>query len=73
MEKIIEMGNDFIVRAKCLTRKVYVNGIKTTISNLARTHKGFYKFDTNIHGKMAHLKVLSVNIKIQSQDAKKHK
>lgn len=70
MEKIIEMGNDFIVRAKCLTRKVYFNGIKTTISNLARTHKGFYKFDTNIHGKMTHLKVSSVNIKIQSQDAK---
>ena len=70
MEKIIEMGNDFIVRAKCLTRNVYVNGIKTTISNLARTHKGFYKFDTNIRGKMTHLKVSSVNIKIQSQDAK---
>ena len=70
MENIIEMDNDFIVRAKCLTRKVYVNGVKTTISNLARTHKGFYKFDTNIHGKMTHLKVSSVNIKIQSQDAK---
>ena len=70
MENIIEMDNNFIVRAKCLTRKVYVNGVKTTISNLARTHKGFYKFDTNIHGKMTHLKVSSVNIKIQSQDAK---
>ena len=70
MENIIEMDNDFIVRAKCLTRKVYVNGVKTTISNLARTHKGFYKFDTNIHGKITHLKVSSVNIKIQSQDAK---
>ena len=70
MEKIIEMCNDFIVRAKCLTRNVYVNGIKTTISNLARTHKGFYKFDTKIHGKMTHLKVSSVNIKIKSQDAK---
>ena len=70
MEKIIEMGNDFIIRAKNLNRYVYVNGEKTTISNLARKHKGFYKFDTKIDGVTTHLKVSSMNITIKSQDAK---
>ena len=70
MGKIIGMGNDFIIRAKNLNRYVYVNGEKTTISNLARKHKGFYKFDTKIDGVTTHLKVSSMNITIKSQDAK---
>lgn len=70
MEKIIEMGSDFIIRAKNLKRHVYVSGEKTTISNLARNHKGFYKFDTKIDGVMTHLKVSAINVIIKNRDAK---
>lgn len=70
MEKTIEMGNDFIIRARNLKRHVYVNGDKTTISNLARKHKGYYKFDTKIDGITTHLKVSAVNVTIKHQDAK---
>ena len=38
MEKVLEIGSDFIIRAKSLDRNVYVNGEKKTISNVAR-HK----------------------------------
>ncbi len=70
MEKIIEMGSDFIIRAKNLKRNVYVSGEKTTISDLARTRKGFYKFDTKIDGIMTHLKVSAINVTIKNRDAK---
>ena len=62
MEKVIKMGSDFIIRAKCLTRNVYVNGEKTTIRNIAINHKGFYNF--NSRGQK--LKVYSKAIKIKS-------
>jgi hypothetical protein len=70
MEKVIESDNDFIIRARNLKRHVYVNGDKTTISELARKHKGFFKFDTKIDGETTHLKVSSINITIKSNDAK---
>lgn len=70
MEKTIEIGSDFIVRARNLNRHVYVNGDKTTISNLARKHKGYYKFDTKIDGITTHLKVSAVNVTIRHQEAK---
>lgn len=70
MEKIIENGNDFIIRAKNLKRHVYVNGEKTTISNLGIKHKGYYRFCTKIDGETTNLKVSSINIKIKSIDAK---
>lgn len=70
MEKIIELDNDFIIRARNLKRHVYVNGDKTTISDLARKHKGFYKFSTKIDGVTTNLKVSSVNITIENRDAK---
>ena len=70
MEKTIEIGSDFIVRARNLKRHVYVNGDKITISNLARKHKEYYKFDTKIDGITTHLKVSAVNVTIKHQDAK---
>lgn len=44
MKKIIEMGCDFIVRARNLKRNI--NGNKTTISETAKKLKGYYKFTT---------------------------
>ena len=69
MEKVIKMGSDFIIRAKCLTRNVYVNGDKTTIRNIALHHKGYYKF--NSRGQ--NLKVYAVQIRIKTQDTKELK
>ena len=40
MEKVLEMGSDFIIRAKNLDRNVYINGEKNTISNIAKHIKG---------------------------------
>lgn len=69
MENLVKMGADFIIRAKCLTRNVYVNGEKTTIRNIALKHKGYYKF--NSRGQ--NLKVYAVQIRIKTQDAKELK
>lgn len=69
MEKVLKTGSNFIIRAKCLTRNVYVNGEKTTIRNIAINHKGFYNF--NSRGQK--LKVYSKAIKIKSSDAKELK
>ena len=44
--KVIKMGSDFIIRAKCLTRNVYANGDKTTIRNIALHRKDYYKFNS---------------------------
>lgn len=66
MQKIIEIGSDFIIRAKYLTRNIYVNGEKTTIRNIALKHKGYYKF--NSRGQ--NLKVYSATIRIKTNDAK---
>ena len=44
MEKVLEMGSDFIIRAKSLDRNVYINGEKNTISNIAKHIKGKYKY-----------------------------
>ena len=70
MEKMAKLGCDFIIRAKHLERYVYVNDKKTTISDLAKKHKGFYNFNTTIHGKKNNLKVSVFNIRIKSNDAK---
>lgn len=69
MENLVKMGADFIIRAKFLTRNVYVNGEKTTIRNIALKHKGYYKF--NSRGQ--NLKVYAVQIRIKTQDAKELK
>lgn len=69
MQKIIEMGCDFIVRARDLKRNIYINGIKTTISETARKRKGYYKFTTKIDGKTINLKVSTANIVIKNKDA----
>lgn len=66
MEKMIETGSNFILRAKCLTRNVYVNGEKTTIRNIALKHKGNYKFVS----RGQNLKVYSTRIRINSSSAK---
>lgn len=71
MEKIIEMGNDFIIRARNLKRNVYINDIKTDISTLSKAHKGFYKFETKIDGIATQLKVSAISIRIKKNDAKK--
>ena len=39
MEKMAKLGCDIIIRARYLDRKVYVDGEKTTISDLAKKHK----------------------------------
>ena len=70
MKKMAKLGCDFIIRANHLNRIVYVDGKKTTISNLAKKHKGFYKFNTTIHGKKNNLKVSVFNIRIKNNDAK---
>lgn len=70
MQKIIEIGCDFIVRARNLKRNIYINGNKTTISETAKKLKGYYKFTTKIDGKSTNLKVSSVNIVIKNRDAK---
>lgn len=70
MQKIIEMGCDFIVRAKELKRNIYINGNKTTISETARKLKGYYSFTTTVEGKLTNLKVSSVNVQIKNRDAK---
>ena len=69
MEKVLKTSSDFIIRAKCLTRNVFVNGEKTTIRDIAIKHKGQYKF--NSRGQ--NLKVYSTPIKIKSSDAKELK
>lgn len=66
MQKIIGSGSDFIIRAKSLTRNVYVNGEKTTIRNIALHHKGYYKFKS----RGQNLKVYAVHIRIKTQDVK---
>ena len=70
MQKMIEMGCDYIVRAKNLKRNIYVNGNKTNISETAKKLKGYYKFTTTIDGKLTSLKVSSVNFIIKNRDAK---
>ena len=70
MQKMIEMGCDFIVRARDLKRNIYVNGNKTTISETARKLKGYHRFTTTVEGKLTNLKISSVNIVIKNRDAK---
>ncbi len=67
MEKILEMGSDFIIRAKSLDRNVYVNGEKTTISNIARCIKGKYKYTSKNY---QNLKVSYKQITIKNREAK---
>lgn len=69
MEKVMKMGSDFIIRAKCLTRNVYVNGDKTTIRNIALHHKGRYNFTSRGQS----LKVYAVQIMIKTQETKELK
>ena len=63
------MGSDFIIRAKCLTRNVYVNGDKTTIRNIALHHKGRYNFTSRGQS----LKAYAVQIRIKTQETKELK
>lgn len=67
MEKVLEIGSDFIIRAKSLDRKVYVNGEKTTISNIAKHMKGKYSF---VSKKYDILKVSYKPVIIKSKEAK---
>ena len=67
MEKILEIGSDFIIRAKSLDRNVYVNGEKTTISNIARCIKGKYKYTSKNY---QNLKVSYKQITIKNREAK---
>ena len=67
MEKVLEIGSDFIIRAKSLDRKVYVNGEKTTISNIAKHMKGKYSFVSKEYDK---LKVSYKTAIIKSKEAK---
>lgn len=67
MEKVLEIGSDFIIRAKSLDRKVYVNGEKTTISDIAKHMKGKYSYVSKEYDK---LKVSYKPVVIKSKEAK---
>ena len=67
MEKVLEMGSDFIIRAKYLDRNVYLNGEKATISNIVKHTKGKYKYVSKDY---QNLKVSYKPITIKSKDAK---
>lgn len=64
MHKNIEISCDFIVRARNPKRYNYINGNKTTVSEITKKLKGYYKFTTKIDGKTTNLKVSFVNIVI---------
>ena len=68
MEKVLEIGSDFIIRAKSLDRKIYVNGEKTTISDIAKHMKGKYSYVSKEYDK---LKVSYKPVVIKSKEAKK--
>lgn len=68
MEKVLEIGSDFIIRAKSLDRKIYVNGEKTTISDIAKHMKGKYSYVSKEYDK---LKVSYKPVVIKSKGAKK--
>ena len=67
MEKVLEMGSDFIIRAKSLDRNVYINGEKSTISNIAKNIKGKYKYVSKDY---QNLKVSYKQIVIKNREAK---
>ena len=67
MEKVLEIGSDFIIRAKSLDRKIYVNGEKTTISDIAKHMKGKYSYVSKEYDK---LKVSYKPVVIKSKEAK---
>lgn len=67
MEKVLEIGSDFIIRAKSLDRKIYVNGEKTTISDIAKHLKGKYSYVSKEYDK---LKVSYKPVVIKSNEAK---
>jgi len=67
MEKVLEIGSDFIIRAKSLDRKIYVNGEKTTISDIAKHMKGKYSYVSKEYDK---LKVSYKSVVIKSKEAK---
>lgn len=51
MEEIIKNGDDFIVRANHLNRRIEVSSKQTTISELAKKCKGKYCLNTKFKGK----------------------
>ena len=57
MEEIIKNGDDFIVRANHLNRRIEVSGKQTTISELAKKCKGKCCLNTKFKGKKYSLKV----------------
>lgn len=70
MKKILDLGQDFIIRGKHFDRNVYINGEKTTIRNIALNHKGFFRFDSTYKGQTYKLKVYSTTIRIKPKDSK---
>lgn len=66
MEDIINNGDDFIIRASHLNRKIIVNNETTTISNLAQKCKGKYALTSRFRGNSYNLKVSSFTFKIKS-------
>lgn len=66
MEEIINNGDDFIIRASHLNRKILVNNETTTISDLAQKCKGKYALTSKFRGNSYDLKASSFNFKIKS-------
>ncbi len=71
MEKTLELGCNFIIRAKTNLRDIcYVNGEKRSMSQLIKSSKGQYVINRTISEKQYKLRVTSHQITIKSNDAK---
>ena len=66
MKEIMNNGDDFIIRASHLNRKILLNNETTTISDLTQKCKGKYALTSKFRGNSYDLKVSSFNFKIKS-------
>ena len=67
MGKVIELGNDFIIRANKLNRLVTFKNNKYKVRELAKKTKGYYNYHTNIKGTAYDLKVTAKEININEK------
>ncbi len=70
MNKIIESGNDFIIRGNKTRKYVYINGEKKEIKEICKKHKGKYSMTiTYKDNQKQSLKVSYFNVRLHSNDA----
>lgn len=68
MGKIIESGNDFIIRANKLNRHIIYKNNEVELRNIAQSVKGYYKYNTTIKGETYNLKVTYKEIKLKHKE-----